>query len=216
MRLLFDRRHGQFCGGLDDRGRQVDHVSVHDQVMALALGLAPHTHHSLVERYLLPWLRDEQVPAKGVPSAFWSAYALEEMGRRGHAAECIAFIRRHWAPMAASGTTWENFSWRPGSDSISHAWSAHPCRHLVNMLAGIRQTAPGWRAVDITPSFVPGINSAQARVPSPLGSIDVAWSRRRDGRVDVTVNLPAGVCGVLRLPGVKRSLRGPCRIHVSC
>ena len=71
--------------------------SVHDQTLALMLGLAPAAHPAMPNRYLLPYLRDEPVPGAN-PSAFWSAYVLAEAGRRGHAAECIGFIRSQRRP----------------------------------------------------------------------------------------------------------------------
>jgi alpha-L-rhamnosidase len=221
MALLYDPKHRCFVGGLDSRGRKGTHVdsegrrrahlSVHDQTVALMLGLAPESHHHLLETFLLPYLDDQPSEGRGMPSSFWSTYVLEELGSRGYGAEVVEFIRRKWSPMIAGGTVWEHFHWHPGAgSSVSHAWSAHPASHLVNILAGIRQTAPGWKRVQIAPRFVPGVSSVSALVPSPAGDIAVAWER--DGEtVELVVTCPKTVTATLQAGGVRRVLSGSSR-----
>jgi len=108
--------------------------------------------------------------------------------------------------MTATGTTWEGFDWRPGSGgSLSHAWSAHPSFHLVNILAGIRQTAPAWKRIEVAPQFVDGISSASAVVPSPQGDIEVKWERSGEA-VDLHVRIPKAVSATLSAGGKRRKL----------
>jgi hypothetical protein len=143
LRLLVDRKRGLMSAGLG----APDAPGVHEQTLAILMGLAPDLHDGMAAQRLLPWIRGETFTDKpAVPSAFWSTYVFDALGARGHAAEVVACIRQRWQPMLATGTTWEDFKWsEQWGNSASHAWTAHPCSHLVAWLAGIRQAAPGAR-----------------------------------------------------------------------
>ncbi|MFA5204833.1 MAG: alpha-L-rhamnosidase C-terminal domain-containing protein [Lentisphaeria bacterium] len=209
MELLFSAADQAFIAGLDASGAPAaDAPSVHDQALALMLDLAPAAHPAMIRNHLLPYLAGDPVPG-AKPSAFWAAYVLDEMGRRGYAAACAAFIRRHWAPMLATGTTWEDFRWQEDSgSSCCHAWTAHPSWLFVNQLAGLRQTAAGWTAITVAPQAIPGLDHAEALVPSPQGDIAIAW--QRDGtQVRGTLTLPPGVTATLELPGHQTILDQP-------
>ncbi len=170
------------------------------------LGLAPQAHGTMLEERLLPYVRGEELDC-AVPSAFWCAYVLKELGRRGYGEQVVAFIRRRWAPMAASGTTWEGFEWSPSGGSMSHAWSAHPSFHLVNVLAGIRQKAPGWAEVTCSPCFVDGIDHVRALVPTRRGDVEASWHREPD-HIEVTLNIPDAVQVHLEMPETIQTAAG--------
>jgi hypothetical protein len=205
---LFDKKVGLFCSCLDPKGKISGEPSVHDQVMALMLDLVPKAHPTMIQTRILPYLRNEPA-AWPVPSAFWATYVLEAMGQRGYAREAIDFIREKWTPMLSTGTTWEGFDWRePSGESCSHAWTAHPSFHLVNLLVGLRQRGLAWRDVEFSPSFVPGIDFAEATVPSPNGPITARWKRSK-GKIEATVAIPRGVKLHVRLPGVTKTIAKP-------
>lgn len=208
LRKLFDRANGLFVEGLDEKGKSFPNASVHDQTLALMLGLAPKAHDGMMRKRLLPYLRGEKFEG-AKPSAFWCSYVLEELARRGYGAECVAFIRRKWTPMLTTGTTWETFEWDERCGwSASHAWTAHPSFHLVNILAGITQTAPAWKKIRLAPCFATGIDSARALVPSPQGDLVASW-RSDGGRIRVELKLPPGVVADVNLPGRKAKITGP-------
>jgi hypothetical protein len=92
--------------------------------------------------------------------------------------------------MAEHGTTWETFEPGLGNESFSHAWSAHPLFHLMQILGGIRQTAPGWKAITFDPSFLG--DSLECTVPTPLGPIQSSWKRQGE-KYDVELKLPKGI-----------------------
>jgi alpha-L-rhamnosidase len=198
---LFDTDARLFRDGLDADLKPVARCSVHEQVLAIILGLVPEAEETLFGARVLPYLRGE--PTEGArPSAFWSAHVLELAIERGHAADAVAFIRRHWEPMLSTGTTWEDFTWsETDSNTCCHAWTGHPSWLLVGALAGIRQTAPAWRRILLTPAFVAGIDHASAVVPAPPGPIRASWRRLAGGGVEVELHLPPGVTADVRLPG---------------
>jgi len=188
----FDEAQGLFMPALTDEGVPYGEPSVHDQTLALMLDLKPEAHAVMLGKRLLPYLRQE--PLEGaLPSAFWSAYVLEEAIKRGYAAEAIEFIRCRWEPMLATGTTWEDFKWHEESGlSACHAWAGHPSYHFVNALAGVRQSAPAWREIRFEPTFLPEIERVSATVPSPQGPVRVEWTRE-GSEVRGEIAMPAGV-----------------------
>jgi alpha-L-rhamnosidase len=212
VKLLFDRRTKLFRNGLDEAGKPVAGASVHDQTLALMLDLVPQAAQNMLDVRVLPYLRGEKVEG-ACPSAFWSAYMLEEAARRGYTAEAVSFIRRHWTPMLATGTTWEEFNWTEESgSSASHAWSAHPAYHFVNILGGIVQTAPAWSAIHFAPYFMPGLDHVKALVPSPKGDIAAEWQRKSD-QISVELYLPSSVTARIELPGVSEERKG--KVHLT-
>ncbi len=206
MEKLYDRTTHLFLNGLDEQGAPVPGASVHDQTMALMLGLAGEAHETMVRKRLLPYIQDKEFEG-AKPSAFWCTYVLEELARRGHGAECVAFIRRKWSPMRTTGTTWEGFEWFKEGRSASHAWTAHPSFHLVNILAGLTQTAPAWKEIRFAPCFAEEIRHVRARVPSPQGDITASW-RRDGGQIQVELQMPAAVTVEVDLPGRKTRIAG--------
>jgi len=207
VKKLFDTEAKLFCDGLDAEGEPVNRHSVHEQTLALMLGLAPKAHENMIELRLLPYLHGRGMDC-AVPSAFWCTYTLEEMARRGYGEEVVDFIRRKWTPMLATGTTWEGFEWDETSGtSSSHAWTSHPSFHLVNILAGLTQTTAGWREVRFAPIFPESIDRVAASVPSPLGPIDAKWERTKGG-VTAKLKLPAGVKARVELPGARKTVSG--------
>ena len=202
LRHYLDAKTGLIRPVLDAKGKQQGEPSVHDQALALMLGIAKEQHDGMIAEVVLPFLRGEG-PKGAKPSAFWSFYVLEEMGRRGFGREVIEYIRRNWAQMIVTGTTWEGFDSMEGSGSSTcHAYSAHPSMHFVNVLAGIRQAAPAWEKIIFAPIFVREIDKAQALVPSPAGDIKASWKRTKKG-ISGELRLPAGVTATIELPGEK-------------
>lgn len=172
--------------------RMAGEPSVHDQTMALMLGILPEHHGNMIDKVLLPYLKDGEV--KGAKaSAFWAAYVLEEMMERGYGELCLEFIRKKWAPMLSTGTTWEGFDWdEPSGSSACHAWTSHPSYLFVNILAGIRQLKPGWSEILVKPCFPKSMNYVRAIIPSPKGDVSLEW-RRDGGAISGTLTLPEGV-----------------------
>ena len=200
---LFDGKTGLFCACLDKNGKQSGEASVHDQVMAMMLNLKPEFHETMIRKRILPYLEGEKA-SWPVPSSFWVTYLLETLGKCGYGNEVIKFIREKWSPMLRTGTTWEGFEWsETAGTSCSHAWTAHPAFHFVNILAGIRQIGPAWESVEFSPQFADGIDFAEAAVPSPKGEIKARW-KRSGGKIEAVATIPSGVKLKVRLPGINK------------
>ena len=183
--------------GLDRRNQVVDTSSIHVQVLGLAAGVPGLDATAVEKKLLLPFIRGELRP-KAAPSAYWITYVFTALTERGRGAEVVRFIEKHWAAMAAHGTTWENFAPERGAESHSHAWSAHPLFHLMQTVGGVLQTAPAWREITWRPVFRG--DHASVVVPTPHGPITASWQRTA-GDIRLDLQLPPGVTATLHLTG---------------
>lgn len=195
---LVDRR-GLLRDGYDGKGKIVASTSPHAQILALMAGLAPKSD-AIMENFLLAYLEDE-TPHKAKPSAYWITYLYTLLAVRGHGAKIVAHLRPRWEKMIAYGSTFELFEDHPEFPiSHSHAWSAHPLFHLMQIIGGVRQTSPGWKTVHFAPDFIG--DHGGATIPCPHGLIRSEWSRA-NGKINVSLALPRGVAASVVLPGVK-------------
>lgn len=195
LRALVNR-HGLMRDGLDARGKVLASTSPHAQTLALMAGLAPKSDAAM-EKFLLNYLADESTHT-AKPSAYWITYIYSLLAGRGHGAAVIAHLRPRWEPMIAYGSTFELFKDHPEFPiSHSHAWSAHPLFHLMQIIGGVRQTAPAWKQIDFAPVFVG--DSGGCTVPTPAGPITSAW-RREGAGVHIELALPRGITATVRLP----------------
>jgi alpha-L-rhamnosidase len=192
-------KDGLLRDGIDRKGKIVSETSIHSQTLALLAGLKGLNAKAAFERILLPFIRGESQP-KALPSAYWVTYVFSILEDNGYAAEMLPFIKKYWLPMAAHGTTWENYQPRRGEESFSHAWSAHPLFHLVRTVGGIEQSAPAWKEIIFRPVFHG--EQGRATVPTPQGSITSEW-KREGNRLAVKLQLPKGVKARVELPGIK-------------
>jgi alpha-L-rhamnosidase len=211
-RMAFDPEKGLFCDGLDTTGQPSSKYSVQSQVFAMVLGLKPEYHSTMIEQRVLPFLRGEQLD-EAIPSAFWTSYVLTIARQKGYCQEALDFIRRMWTPMIPLGTTLEVFDsdtpfttkveafvTRRGFTSVSHAWSAHPLFHLMNILGGVVQETAGWEQIVFNPYFAPELDRVMVTTPSPQGLIESSW-QRQDGGIAVRLKLPKGVTARIEIPG---------------
>lgn len=193
----FVNRRGLLGDGLDARGRVLKSTSPHAQTLALMAGLAPAAAPAM-ERFLLDYLRDESGHT-AKPSAYWITYVYSVLAERGHGAAVVEHLRPRWEPMTAYGSTFEIFGDTAAfAASHSHAWSAHPLFHLMQIIGGVRQAAPAWREVVFAPVFIG--HRGGATYPAPPGPIISAWQREGPA-VRVTLALPRGVSATVKLPG---------------
>ncbi len=139
------------------------------------------------------------------PTVYFSHYRFEA------AARCrrpdLLFDRLdYWRGLAAQGFCTVPEMPEP-SRSDCHAWGAHPRFHAAATILGIRPAAPLFAAVRIAPMLGP-LEWAEGTWPHHLGDITVRL-RRTDGVVHGEVDLPAGLSGMLAIPGVaERPIRG--------
>jgi hypothetical protein len=193
-------KEGLIYDGVDRKGKIFRHTCIHSQTLALQANLRGMKEAVVFEKILLPFIRGEVEP-KVTPSAYWITYVFTLLEQKGFGEEVVAMIRRRWLPMVEHGTTWENFAPIVSHESFSHAWSAHPLYHFMQIIGGITQTAPKWDAIRFRPVFIGEHN--ETVVPTPHGPITARW-RKKGATVDVELKLPRGIVAQIELPGVKK------------
>jgi hypothetical protein len=189
---------GLMQDGIDERGKILRETGIHAQTLALIAGLKGVDETAILKKILRPYLAGKSQP-KARPSAYWITYLFTVLAERNLGAEVVAYIKKEWAPMAEHGTTWEKFNPVRGEDSFSHAWSAHPIYHLMQIIGGIVQTAPAWKEIRYRPDFIG--EHQETVVPSPNGPIVSRW-RKNKSEIHVQLKLPPGVHARVELPGL--------------
>jgi hypothetical protein len=195
LRRLVDEK-GLVRDGYDIQGNLLATTSIHTQTLALATDLEGLNRPLAVDGVLMPLFERQEVRPSD-PSSYWMTYVFDALRREGRQEAVVNFIRERWACMAEFGSTWERFQPDRGSESFSHAWSAHPLFHLPQIFAGIEQTAPGWKRLRVTPWLA--LPSFESITPTPHGPVEVRWHTEEDG-VWFHFDAPSTVRAELRLP----------------
>jgi alpha-L-rhamnosidase len=86
---------------------------------------------------------------------------------------------------------------------------------LHRTVAGLAPLAPGYARVLVAPQPGGGLTWARTSLQTPHGAVSVSWSHARGGGLELDVTLPAGVTGIVRLPGAEDREVGPGTHHLS-
>ena len=174
-----------------------DSCSEHANALAMLAGAVP-----LAEQ---PAFADALLGTDGLHRAtvYFSHYLFEALARLGRAA-AIQQRLRFWYDLPGQGFTTTPEEPEP-SRSDCHAWGAHPLWHVHANFAGVRPTAPGFASVRIQPQLGDW-KHLECDLPVPQGVIRSRW-QVVGGRLSGSVELPAGVAGVLVLDGAERVLK---------
>ena len=195
-KYLFDPTQQLFLPELNEVGQLVGSASVHDQVLALLLGLHPEAKETMLQQVIVPCLQ-ETLSEGALPSSFWATYLLDCASENGLQKEALEYIRRKWAPMLPAGTVWENFPAKNSEVSCAHAWSAHLISHLPELIFGLQQLTPGWDKVRLKPEFL--LDKASFSIPLPQGILSGKMNKTGEKYL-VEFTIPKGVAAEIELP----------------
>ena len=111
-----------------------------------------------------------------------------------------------WEDMIKKGlTTFEEGDYDERSDC--HAWGASPNYDLLATVCGITPAEPGFKTVNIAPSFG-SLKHIKAAMPHPAGKISLEFSLEESGELKGYIQLPEGINGTFFWNGKKTSLTG--------
>ncbi|MEV4280119.1 alpha-L-rhamnosidase [Actinoplanes xinjiangensis] len=141
-------------------------------------------------------------------------YILDALTRTGHLDVAYRLLRQRecpsWLyPVTMGATTiWERWdsmlpdgSINPGEmTSFNHYALGAVADWMHRVIGGIAALEPGYSRVLVAPRPGGGLTWGRAGLDTRHGRIDVSW-HLDDGELTVEVGLPAGVTGVLSLPG---------------
>ena len=123
---------------------------------------------------------------------------LELLNQEGETDSLFEIIAHRWGDMviAGDGTTWEHFaeyghgSWP--TRSRCHPFSTYIIKYYVRNFLGIEALSPGFAKVRVDPRPPKSLKFCQGAIPVPDGIVNVQW-KRKDGKIDIIVDAPAGI-----------------------
>ena len=156
-------------------------------------------------------------------TSFMGYYMLEALAKNGSYADALDLISEYWGKMLDLGATtfWEDFNYMDSKNaaridefvpegkfdihadggaycyvglrhSFCHGWASGPTAWLSQHILGVEPASPGFKTVRIRP-HLGNLKWVEGDFPTPYGIIHVTHSRRPDGQISSTVELPEGV-----------------------
>jgi alpha-L-rhamnosidase len=213
---FLDRDTGEVRGTGDEGYRQAH------AVLALAFALLPEPDRRRVADRLARDVRERGHHLN--TGALATKHLLPVLTAHGHAATALAVAEQRtfpswgfWVEQGAT-TLWEH--WKAESRSRGHYFLGTVDDWLFADVAGLRPTAPGWRAVRIEPRVFDGergetLTWARAAVATPRGRLSVSW-RREAATLVVEGEVPVGTDAVVVLPDGSAHEVGAGRYRLRC
>jgi hypothetical protein len=133
-------------------------------------------------------------------SPYMEKYILESLLRMGDTDAALARMKSRYRIMVESPLTtlWEGWGADPGGGSYNHGWSGGPLTLLMEYVAGIAPTSPGFATYRVKPQMGP-LKHIRAVVPTVKGNIEVEM-RRAPGKFTLKLVSPAGAKASVHLP----------------
>jgi len=178
----------------DDGDRKV--FSQHMNVFAVLYGIAtPEEAPEILKRVTTRGI--DAPPGMYAPTYYFAWYLVRAFQHAGMPERYFELLQTWRDLLAFNYTTWPESRDQPRSDT--HAWSAHPTTDLLQLVAGIRSSAPGYRSVLIAP-MLGHLTRLDATAVTPLGPVKVSYRLFGD-TMEATIDRPAALPGEFRWRG---------------
>lgn len=130
-------------------------------------------------------------------------YVLESLFQMGDAATALARMKSRYQKMVASeySTLWEGWGIGKegyGGGSYNHGWTGGPLTLLMQYVAGVAPTSPGFATYQVKPQLG-SLQRVNVTVPTLKGSIKVDIVRG-GGKFTLALTSPAGTKATVGLP----------------
>jgi alpha-L-rhamnosidase len=192
---LWNERKRAYADSIHDDGTVSSSICQHTSILALLYDIVDKDKNILARWNLL----EPPADMVRIGSPFAMLYLYEAFEKIGQEDATIKQIYHDYLPMLESGATtvWESFpTGTTGSDgfptrSHCHAWSSAPSYFLNRIIVGIKATAPGGAAFQLSPRLN-GLTWAKGTVATAKGPVSASW--KVSGKVlDVSYAAPDGV-----------------------
>ncbi|MBV9830783.1 MAG: family 78 glycoside hydrolase catalytic domain, partial [Marmoricola sp.] len=185
-------------------------------VRALAFGLVPEADRAAVADALAALVEEA---GDHLTTGFLSTgLLLPVLAEHGHLDTAYRVLLQDsepsWLTMLDRGATtlWERWDGVDAQgrarDSLNHYSKGAVVSFLHQHVAGLRMTSPGYRTFRVRPRPGGGLSGARATHESPYSRIATGWTRR-DGRLEVSVEVPPGTSAEVVLPDGTAHRAGP-------
>ncbi|MDQ1359677.1 MAG: alpha-L-rhamnosidase [Acidimicrobiaceae bacterium] len=194
------RADGTYVDGLKSDGTPTPTASQTANACAAFYDVVPARNLGVVARYV------SSLGMQAPPQL--AAEVLGTMALAGLHADLVTRLTDAstdgWANILARGATFTWEVWNPSDligDSMSHGWGSNVAVQIQRSLLGVRPTAPGFASFDVTPPSE-GLSRASGSVPTPRGTIALAWSRptASDPHFSLDLLVPPNSTATLSVP----------------
>lgn len=197
-RVFWDQTRGLYVDSVSN-GMPSRSVSQHVNALAILLNIAPPERWASIVSQA--WESDQPIHR---PSPAFYYYIFRALAKCRRHDLILKALREEWQGMAGIGnqTCWETFQ----SDQNTHKFAESYCQsfccpqlyELPAEVLGVKPLKPAFRLFEIYP--VPAdIGWARGRVPTPNGSIQVAW-KQNTADLQVEFSVPEGCVARMRAP----------------
>ncbi len=133
-------------------------------------------------------------------SPYMEKYILESLFKMGDTDAALARMKARYRIMVEShlSTLWEGWGSDPGAGSYNHGWSGGPLTLLMQYVAGVAPTSPGFATFQVRPQLG-SLRSVNVVVPTVKGDIRTEIVRAV-GRFTLSLNVPPGSKARVALP----------------
>jgi len=105
-------------------------------------------------------------------------------------------LARYRPMLEENQANWESFD-SPGE--VNHAWTVYPGYLFLKYICGIQPTSGGFATFDVRPEMG-GLTFAEGAVPTVKGLIKTRWEKSANGRLSLSVDVPANTQASIYLP----------------
>ncbi|MFD2330559.1 family 78 glycoside hydrolase catalytic domain [Cohnella sp. GCM10020058] len=195
-RDCLDREAGCYRTGKETGYRQTSNL------LPLAASLVPDAARQSVEAGLIADIRDKRGHADvGIIGHKYFYPTLTRLGYGDLAFE--AATKTDYPSMGlwfeeGATTLWEY--WDASSRSRNHYMFGSVVQWYYEYVAGIRQTAAGWRRWQVKPYLLGDLTSGEATLDTVLGRVHVGWSLGDRGAFRLIVHVPVGSIASVHVP----------------
>jgi alpha-L-rhamnosidase len=116
----------------------------------------------------------------------------------GGGAFAVRDLNRYRPMLDSNQACWEGFQLVRGYQP-NHAWTSYPGYLFLKYICGLQPTSGGFATFDVRPE-TGGLTFAEGAVPTVKGLITTHWEKSDDGRLSLSVHVPANTRATVYLP----------------
>lgn len=186
---------------------QYDNGTVTANLLPLYFGLTPDDKSLPVFNNILKKLQSDNMHiSTGVIGTQWLMRGLTQYGK-ADAAFTLASNKTYpgWGYMIENGATtiwelWNGNTANPQMNSQNHIMLLGDLLiWMFEDLAGIKAAAPGFKEIEMKPSFVQQLNEVEASYQSAAGNIKSQW-KSNGNQIQWEIEVPANSSAVIHIP----------------
>ena len=189
LNALWDDAKNSYPDSIRDDGSISPSICQHTSFLSILYNIVETQNYDAA-------LKNVLTPPKGmvgIGSPFAFLYLYETLEKVGCDQDILDSIYQYYIPMVDRGET--TVTERLGIDndhrSRAHAWSSSPSYFLNRIVLGIKQTAAGGKAFEVSP-LLSDLSWAEGSVATPHGAVQVKWEII-DQQLKVAITAPSGV-----------------------